>query len=82
MPKGKNKKVRRRKKPNENKSDKYNENKNNYSNTNGKNPEEAEEKDKSSLRIVIWNIYGLKKKKLKSLSTKVDQLLRKVERQI
>ena len=63
VPKGKNKKVKRRKKPDQNKFDKFNENNNNYSNTNGKNPEEAEEKDKSSLGIVTWNIHGLKKEK-------------------
>ena len=77
VPKGKNKKVKRRKKPDQNKSDKFNENKNNYSNTNGKNPVEAEEIDKSSLGIVIWNIHGLKKKKLKFSTTKVNQPLRK-----
>ena len=63
VPKGKNKKVKRREKPDQNKSDKFNENKNNYSNTNSKNLVEAEEKDKSSLGLIIWNIHGLKKEK-------------------
>ena len=78
VPKGKNKKVTRRKKPDQNKSDKLNENKNNYSNTNGKNPLEAEEKDKSSLGIVIWNIHGLKKEKIEIFKHKSEPTIKKI----
>ena len=74
------KKVKRRKKPDQNKSDKYNQNKNNYSNTNGKNPEEAEEKDqdKSSLGIVTWNIHGLKKEKIEIFKHKSEPTVKKI----
>ena len=78
VPNEENEKVKRRKKPNQNKSDKYNENKNNYSNTNGKNPEEAEEKDKSSLGIVVWNIYGLKKEKIEIFKHRSEPTVKKI----
>ena len=78
VPKEKNKNVKRRKKPDQNKSDKYNKNNNNYSNTNGKNPEEAEEKDKSSLGIVIWNIHGLKNEKIEIFKHKSEPTVKKI----
>ena len=65
VPKGKNKKVKRRKKPDQNKPDKHKNDK-------------AEEKDKSSLGIVIWNIHGLKKEKIEIFKHKSEPIVKKI----